>query len=411
MKFNIYLKNKNAEFTNLYLFISYKGERIKLSLGVKVPAPYWDFRRNEVKSNFKDYQTLNNLIETKSKLIRDEFYSLSNNKPELSLKDLKVLYDNKQNQFEGKLQDDFNSLVELIDKYNIYLKNSKSKNSLKGALAIRKHIIQMNKTDKLTLSKIDKHFPNKFLNYCVINGISNNYFINMMKKIKTIMNWGFENELHSFTDYLKISPKNFVVSPDEIETFSLNRNELNSIIELELNEKYLERARDLFVFACLTGQRYIDYKENLSKNSIDGEFWRLRQKKTNTITNIPLNELALSILEKYDYDIPVISNQKINDYLKEIGKRAGLNRLFTRTRKSGNNQNKETKPVFDILSFHDARRTFISISSELGMSTEIIRKISGHKTYKEFSKYLNIEEDRMKDELSKWTNMLKNTSL
>jgi len=233
----------------------------------------------------------------------------------------------------------------------------------------------------------------------------------MMKKIKTILNWGFENELHSFTDYMKISPKNFIVSPDEIEVFSLSIDELKSIIDLELNEKYLERARDLFVFACLTGQRYIDYKENLAKNSIDGEFWRLRQKKTNTITNIPLNDLALSILKKYNYELPVISNQKINEYLKEIGKRADLNRLFTITRKSGNNKTKETKPKYEILSFHDARRTFISISDELGMNPEIIRKISGHKTHKEFNKYLNIEEDRMMNELGKWTKILKNGSL
>ena len=411
MKFNLYLKDKNSNYTLLYNYISYKGQRIKLSLGIKIPVPYWDFKRNEVKSNYSDYLTLNNLIESKSKLLRDEFLNLSLLNPDLSLKELKDVFENKQNEEDGKLKDDFNSLIILFDLYIDYLNKSKSKNTFKTTNTIKEHIKKMNKIERLSISKINKHFPNKFLQYCIDNNISNNYYINMLKRIKTILNWGFENEFHSFTDYMKISPKNFIVSPDEIEVFSLSIDELKSIIDLELNEKYLERARDLFVFACLTGQRYIDYKENLTKNSIDGEFWRLRQKKTNTITNIPLNDLALSILKKYNYELPVISNQKINEYLKEIGKRADLNRLFTITRKSGNNKTKETKPKYEILSFHDARRTFISISDELGMNPEIIRKISGHKTHKEFNKYLNIEEDRMMNELGKWTKILKNGSL
>ena len=231
--------------------------------------------------------------------------------------------------------------------------------------------------------------------------------MNQTKHLKTIMNWGFEREFHNFVDFQRINFKNFIVRKDEIETFSLSIDEFERILELELKEKHLSNARDTFIFACLTGQRYKDYKNNLSKNDIDGNFWRLKQEKTNTLISIPLNETAMEILKKYDYNLPITSNQKINDALKVIGERAEVNKLFTKIRKSGNKVIKEIKPKFEFLSFHDSRRTFISISDELGMNPEIIRLISGHKTYSEFKKYLNVDEDRIVNESGKWNEMLK----
>lgn len=178
-----------------------------------------------------------------------------------------------------------------------------------------------------------------------------------------------------------------------------------TIQNLELIESRLIKARDIFVFACLTGQRYKDYKNNLRKENIDGDFWIIKQEKTNTITNIPLNSTARDILIKYNFDLPIISNQKLNDYIKIIGEKAEINKSITKIRKSGNNTIKLTKPKFELLSFHDTSRTFISISDELGMNPEIIRQISGHKTYSEFKKYLNIDRQRITNESKKWENI------
>ncbi len=407
MIFNYYLKDKKADTTLLYLFISYKGNRIKLSLGIKIPSMYWDSKRNEVKSNFVDYKQLNDNIFQKSKPIRETFLKLSLENPELELTELKEMYLNRIEVDSKKLYDNFNSLIKLVDLYIDYLTLSKSKNSLKAIITLKNQLTELNKFYPLTLSKIDKNFPDAFLDYFSRKKLSNNYFMNQTKHLKTIMNWGFEREFHNFVEFQRINFKNFIVRKDEIETFSLSIDEFKRIINLELKESRLTKARDIFVFACLTGQRYKDYKNNLRKEDIDGNFWRMKQEKTNTITNIPLNDVAKEILIKYDYNLPVISNQKLNDYIKIIGERAEINKPFTKIRKSGNKTIKETKPKYEFLSFHDSRRTFISISDELGINPEIIRQISGHKTYSEFKKYLNIEEDRIKNESEKWNKISK----
>ena len=407
MKFNLYLKDKKATTTLIYLFISYNGERIKFSLGLNVPVVCWDSKRNEVKSNYPDYKFINDSINIKSNAIKEKFYKLSSLYPEYTLKELKELYEIDIRVQSKLLGDTFQSLLTIIDSYSQYIESSKSVQTLKNVKSLKLHLIEFNKINPISISKIDKSFIDKFLVYFSNQKLGNNYYYYTMKRLKTILNWSYERGLHNYNNYKTISFRNFIISKDEIETFSLTIDEFKRILELELKEKHLSNARDTFIFACLTGQRYKDYKNNLSKNDIDGNFWRLKQEKTNTLINIPLNETAMDILKKYEYNLPITSNQKINDALKVIGERAEVNKLFTKIRKSGNKVIKEIKPKFEFLSFHDSRRTFISISDELGMNPEIIRQISGHKTYSEFKKYLNIDEDRIKSESGKWNEISK----
>ncbi len=405
MKFNLYLKDKKAKNTLLFFYISESGERIKISLGVTIPVAYWDSKRNEVKSSYPDYKLINDLIQNLTNKIKERFFELKALYPDYLLKELKEEYDKDLKFEKNKVGDSFNGLMNLFNLYIEYISESKSKNTLKNIKAVKKHLINFNKNYPLNISKIDKYFVDVFLKYFISNNLGNNYFFNVVKRIKTVLNWGLERNLHDSINFKQISFSNFIIGKDEIETFSLSIDEFRRIENLELDEEHLIHIRDVFVFACLTGQRYTDYKNNLHRDNIDGDFWNMKQDKTNSIINIPLNSKAVSILEKYDYNLPIVSNQRTNTNLKIIGRLAKIDKPVTKIRKIGSKIVKTIKPKFEFLSFHDSRRTFITISDELGINPEIIRQISGHKTYSEFKKYLHIDKKRLTDESKKWENV------
>ena len=93
------------------------------------------------------------------------------------------------------------------------------------------------------------------------------------------------------------------------------------------------------------------------------------------------------------YALPVISNQKMNDYLKEVALLSGLNRTVTKVRYRGSERIETTKPLCDYVSTHMARRTFISYMFRKGMDSELIRAISNHKSLSSFVRYNKIQDD------------------
>ena len=165
--------------------------------------------------------------------------------------------------------------------------------------------------------------------------------------------------------------KRFKLYFDQVDVVYLTLSELNRIQQLELKRPGLRLTRDIFVFACFTGLAYADVK-NLKQEhiqlGIDGKKWiNTRRKKTNTAVRIPLLQEAEFILKKYkglpkltdsDKLLPIFSNQKTNQYLKEIAKK-----IYTKKK----------------LSFHTARHTFAtSVTLANGVAIETVSKLLGH---------------------------------
>ena len=127
-----------------------------------------------------------------------------------------------------------------------------------------------------------------------------------------------------------------------------------------------------FAFQCFTGVRYSDI-ENISREDIKASTWNVRTQKTHQIIEIPLNSYALSILAKYsDYPqpLPVISNQKMNDYLKELCKIAGIDEPVKTVRYKGSEPIENTYKKYEVIGTHTARRTFVCLSLQKGMKPE-----------------------------------------
>lgn len=174
----------------------------------------------------------------------------------------------------------------------------------------------------------------------------------------------------------------------------LNDEELKNIATKQFPAERLERVRDLFLFSCYTGLAYADVlklKQTDIKSGIDGKQWIFTQRqKTDTLSRIPLLPTALRLIEKYSTHkdvvgkeklFPVMSNQKMNGYLKEIADVCGITKDLT---------------------FHIARHTFATtITLNNGVPIETVSKMLGHTNLKTTQHYAKLLDTKISQDMDK----------
>jgi integrase len=223
----------------------------------------------------------------------------------------------------------------------------------------------------------------------------------LTKNLKSFLKWALEQGYHQNENFRRFSYKE-----NESEIFVLDWAELMHLYNLEIEKEYLKQVRDIFCFGCFTSLRYSDIF-NLKKNQILNDIISIRVQKTKEVIQIPLNKYSKAILEKYsniqgDKCLPVISNQKMNEYLKIVGDLAGMKSIVTRVKYKGNERIEEHLPKYEILTTHIARKTFITNAFRLNIPVEVIMQISGHKDHKVFKRYNKIAQEQVKTAMEKF---------
>lgn len=197
--------------------------------------------------------------------------------------------------------------------------------------------------------------------------------------------------------------------PAEVsDSIYLNEKELLKTYNLDLSEnERLEKVRDLFIVGCWTGLRFGDLtsltKEIIVKDRI------IENEKTGNIVPIPLHWMTKELLEKYEYNLPVaISNQKFNDYIKEVCKKAEIKDVVTKGITKGGKREKGNYIKHELVSSHTARRSFATNLYNSGFPTISIMALTGHKTEKTFLGYIKITPQEHARNLEKhWKKMSK----
>ena len=164
-------------------------------------------------------------------------------------------------------------------------------------------------------------------------------------------------------------------------------------------KKYLERVRDVFLFQCFTGLRYSDVF-NLRRIDVKDNHIEITTVKTADSLIIELNNHSKAILDKYkevhfEYDkvLPVITNQKMNDYLKELAELAEIDEPVREVYYKGNKRIDEVTPKYAVLGTHAGRRTFICNALSLGIPAQVVMKWTGHSDYKAMKPYIDIADE------------------
>ena len=367
--------------------ITVNGEMAHFSTHQSVDPTRWDTKANRTYGLTQDDKTINAVLdEIKSSLFR-HYYDMQAKGESISALKLK----NKLCSTEEK---PIKSTMDLFDKFiTEYAELVKARGYGKEALIrykICKNRVQEFLKDEMhandiSIDTINKRLLDKFYLWNRKNyKIGNNTAIHFMHKFSTVykMAWDYGwvngNPFHMLN-----------LRKDRTERAYLTIDELERLANREFTSERLERMRDIFLFCCYTGRSYIAVKTLTTDNLVrknDGKLWIVTKRtKTEVPVNVPLLEIPLRLIKKYEplrkgnLVFPVYSNQKSNDYLKEIAALCGINKDVT---------------------FHVARHTFATtVTLENGVPVESVSKMLGHTNIQTTQIYARITERKINQDM------------
>ena len=272
---------------------------------------------------------------------------------------------------------------------------------------------------------IDMNFYRDYTAYLNEQGYSINTTGKCIKELKAIMALAQCEGLHNNSKY---QDKRFKGTRVEVDSIYLTKEDLKKIMAVDLSKRTygFDLARDIFMVGVWTAQRVSDYNnirpediEVYTKRSIvdvpDPEnpgktiekiekkeirVINIRQKKTGKKVAIPCSTELLQILQKYNFDIPHLSDQNINDNIKEIAKMAGLTEPVKIESTKGGKKTIEEHPKYKLVHSHTARRTGATLMYLAGMDIYDIMKITGHSTPIMLKKYIKADELEVVDKIT-----------
>ena len=254
--------------------------------------------------------------------------------------------------------------------------------------------------ETLTVSKMQE-----LVQWYVKNDYCNRTIQKQFKIVKSFFRWIAKHGYNIQSGVLEFKP-GLKVIPRAV-TF-LKYKELMHFFHYEYpkEKEHLSKARDMFCFMAFTSLRYSDLAALKPVNLVDG-YLDFCTEKTDDKLHIALNEHAMKIIEKYswykgDTIFPVPSNQKLNDYLKEAAKLAGLDREISQVYFKGNTRYEDTYKFWEQISCHDARRTFVCCSLALGIPASVVMSCTGHSDYESMKPYIEVADETQKMQMEKW---------
>lgn len=260
---------------------------------------------------------------------------------------------------------------------------------------------------KVSLETLNKSKMQQLRDWYVKNNYKNRTSTKQFKILKSFLRWMLANGYPVNQEALEYKP-NLIVVPKTVTYLKYRELKEFSDYVFPENKKYLEKARDMFVFMSLTSLRYSDLY-NLRPSHINDNTITMYTVKTHDRITIPLTEKAKEIIEKYKGNpgkdgrlFPVPTDEKLNLFLKEAAEMAGLDKEFCMVYYIGSKRFEETKKMYEIIGCHDARRTFICISLALGIPAEIVMKASGHSDYESMKPYIEVADETQAQEMAKW---------
>lgn len=382
-------KNYSSGSMPIYLRISVNGKRTEISVGKTCSPTSWNSHSCRCKGTKEEIRLLNAYLDSlQTKLNVNQQLLVESGK--------EITVENLRNSLTGK-KEKSKMLIDIFEEHNrrveSLLGNGFEPNTLKGYRTTIKHLSAFIKRnyngDDIELEKLSHEFIVDFEFYlrsrCNLSAVSAAKYIKNLKKIVNSCiahGWIPNNPFSNYKSKAKAG-----------ERVYLSQVELSDIYKKNFTIERLAQVRDIFLFCCYTGLAYADVKKlkrTEIATGIDGGSWIFTtRKKTETATRVPLLEIAMEILERYkthpscEVDgtlLPVLSNQKMNSYLKEIADGCGITKILT---------------------FHIARHTFATtVTLSNGVPIETVSKMLGHTNLKTTQHYAKILDIKVSSDMS-----------
>jgi len=373
--------------------ITVNGMAVQFAAKVEVKPEYWNVRAGKAVGRSAEVQETNSVLEsikvTITKIYRD-----------LQEKESSVTPERIKNIFLG-IEIKHQMLLVLFKLHNEDVKKligiSKAKATYQKYEVTRKHLTNFIKekynVSDISLKEINHMFISDFEVYLLTTGgCKSNTTAKFIQFFKRIIILARNN------GWIQHDPfANYKIRIDKVDRGYLTQEEIENIMQKKFATKRLGQVRDIFIFSCYTGLAYIDVKnlrEKHIRTSFDGNLWVMtKRQKTNVSANIPLLDIPKEILEKYrgtlpnEAVLPVLSNQKMNSYLKEIADACGIDKDLT---------------------FHLARHTFATTTTlAKGVPIETVSKMLGHTNIKTTQIYARITDNKISHDMAVLAGKLK----
>lgn len=282
------------------------------------------------------------------------------------------------------------TLVDYFDYYISQNENVIGKTS-KAKYKVIKHLLinfQNVTKRKYFIIDVNENFKASFYAFCIKEKYAQNTIARGWKFIKTIC---YDAE----SNRIEINPKlkSLKINTQKVDSVYLDINELKLIEKVKLNHEYLSNARDWLLISCETGQRVSDFlrfNENLIRIENKKPLIEFTQVKTNKIMTVPLSKKVMKILKKRKGRFPnKISDQRYNDYIKEVCELAGLTKLTNGSIINPKTKRKEkgNYPKWQLVSSHIGRRSFAT-NNYGKIPTSLLIGATGHATERQFLEYI-----------------------
>ncbi len=385
----------------------------KVSTKEKILPDHWDLEKQRAKRSCPRFRQINDVL-NRAKVEVSKIWDEEKAKGQIEVNVIrnrvKALFTTPKTKGGLKLSEvdgavEGKRFAEAFEEFHELKKRKDSKATFEKYQSLKKHLsgFEKKKGKEITFHEINYSFYEHFVDYLYYDlGHLNNTVGKYIRSLKSFLNWALRMEYTTNTVFQGFKPPS-----DEAEIFYLTHEEISILDEMDLTGvPHLAQARDFFCFGCFTGQRFSDIQK-LKWGDLKEDYWVLRTIKTKDALMIPLSERAKKVLareEKLDdkaYVFKAKVNQVMNRNLKEIGKMAGLDEPTVRVRYRGAKRVEERKPKYEFFSIHMARRTFVTLSLEMGMRPEVIMQITGHKDYATMKKYLKLTSNVVLEETLK----------
>jgi integrase len=388
---------KSKGKASIYLQFVYNGNRLFYSFGQSIKPEDWNPAKERVKKKGTTTAdgkfALNDLLDNLKNVCEKTYNtSLKNGIPApATLAEALNDFINQNNN-----DDDQETLFALAERFiNGEIKSKgkeKSKGTIQNYRAVVKHLKEFEaKTKyKIKFETINLDFFYKYTTY--LKKVLNLAVNTIAKDIAIIKVFMGEAVDLGYTSNMQFRHSKFSFSEEETDQVYLTEKELHELYKFQIENKKLDQVKDLFIFGAWVGLRFSDFSNIKPENivQIDGEYFiKTITQKTKELVIIPTNPVIIEIFKKYHQNankLPkTLSNQKFNDYIKEVCKLAGLT-------ETGRLTSKPHVMLWEVISSHTARRSFATNYYLQGFPTIDLMKITGHKTEKAFLKYIRVSK-------------------
>lgn len=424
------VKKLNDRETRLYVYLILSRKEIaKIKTEHVIKPKEWDFDKQLKKERLVGAIEFNRRLNTLKDDILNKYSELKEDPAGYGFDHIKKLLQEfgktKENPFINKKKSFFDVFNEFLEKEKMRLapRTIAKFGTLKNVLG--ELIKAKPQYEHLTFDMIDYNFMDDFKYFLWSRiprgrqkrrpeGMQTGLLVDSVGKyvenLKGFLKWAYQRKYHTnrtYEDFKMFADEEKEKRKQNEENVSLTLHELRALYTHKFTKgSALDKARDLFCFGCYTGQRWGDISQ-FKKSDLDGDVWTFRAGKTKKNTSIDLigySAPALAILKKYNFQLPKISSQKVNEYIKKACAEAKIDEPVTIIRYSGIREIKMKGPKSEFITFHAGRRTCVSLLLNVyGLPLSTVMQITKHHSLSTLQKYIIPDREEQRRKMAKTT--------